>query len=228
MKKQGWFILSVLGLVICITSAPAHAQDGKISLFAGYSFGTNTYYSGDPGLHGYTAQAVYNLNKHIGLEANFSGHNGTSPIYSAAYAGSDTYASVARQDLYTYTFGPKLFLPMGHFSLFTHFLVGAAHVHDGETDTCTAATGGSCSSGYPEQYSTHGNGFAFKTGGGVDWNHGFWGVRILEVDYVRSEIYGTETYNCPDCEGVSTYKFDSGINNFELATGVTFNFGGAK
>jgi len=159
MKKQGWFILSVLGLVICITSAPAHAQDGRISLFVGYSFGTNTYYSGDPGLHGYTAQAVYNINKHIGLEANFSGHNGTSPIYSEAYAGSDTYASVARQDLYAYTFGPKLFLPMGHFSLFTHFLVGAAHVHDGETDTCTAATGGSCSSGYPEQYSTRGNGF---------------------------------------------------------------------
>ncbi len=224
MKKQGWFAVSVLVLTLVFTGASAHAQDGKISLFGGYSFGTNTYYNGDPGLHGYAASAVLNFNKHVGLEANFSGHNGTTQVYSDSYSGDNTYTDVARQDLYALTFGPKLSIPVGHFSLFTHFLVGAARVHDGETETCTPTTGSEgCSSSYPYQYSTHGNGFAFKTGGGVDWNNGWWGVRILEVDYVRTEVYGTETQTCATCGGVSTYKFDSGINNFELATGFTFN-----
>ena len=114
---------------------------------------------------------------------------------------------------------------MGHFSLFTHFLVGAAHVHDGETDKCAPATGEdeeTCSSDYPYNYSSHGNGFAFKTGGGVDWNHGSWGVRILEVDYVRTEVYATETQSCTGCTPY-TYTYPLATNNFELAAGFTFN-----
>jgi len=224
MKKQGWFAVSVLVLTLVFAVAPAHAQDSKISLFAGYSFGTNTYYTGDPGLHGYAFAAAFNFNNHVALEANFSGHNGTTQVYSDSYSGDNTYADMARQDLYAYTFGPKLSIPAGHFSLFTHFLVGAAHTHDGETETCTPSSGSEgCGYNYPYQYSTRGNGFAFKTGGGVDWDHGRWGVRVLEVDYVRTEVYGTETQTCANCTGVSTYKFDSGINNFELDAGFTFN-----
>ncbi|HYB60978.1 MAG TPA: hypothetical protein VEH50_05815 [Methylomirabilota bacterium] len=236
MKKQGWFILSVLGLVICITSAPAHAQDGKISLFAGYSFGTNNFYSFDPTLHGYAADFAYNLNKHIGLEANFSGHNGTTTIYSFPATTDDNgYNDTLRQDIYAYTFGPRLSLPMGHFTLFTHFLVGGAHLHEGYTEKCTPATGedeetcnyisGSTSIDYTS--GSKGNGFAFKTGAGADWNHGFWGVRILEVDYVHAEVSTTENQTCTyAC--ATPYKYTSSANNFELATGVTFNFGGAK
>jgi hypothetical protein len=231
MKKQGWLVLSVLVLTICLTGAPAHAQDGKFSLFAGYSFGTNNYYSDDPGLHGYAADVAYNLNKHIGLEANFSGHNGTSTIYTDVYAAVDnSYNEVVRQDLYSYTFGPKLSLPVGHFSLFTHFLVGATHVHNGETDSCVPGTGSgaeTCSTSYPYHDSSHGNGFAFKVGGGVDWNHGHWGVRVLEVDYVHSEVSATETESCTGCTA-DTYTYPQAANDFELATGVTFNIGGAK
>ncbi|MGO9642145.1 MAG: outer membrane beta-barrel protein [Candidatus Acidiferrales bacterium] len=232
MKKQGWLVLSVLGLMICLAGAPAHAQDGRISLFGGYSYGTNNFYSYDPGLNGYGVAVAYNLNKHIGLEANFSGHNGTSTIYSELPTTTENgYADVVRQDIYTYTFGPKLSLPVGHFSLFTHFLVGAAHIHNGETESCIPETGGSgssCSeSDYPYHYGSHGNGFAFKTGGGVDWNHGHWGVRILEVDYVHAEVSATETDTCPECTPY-THTYAESANNFELATGVTFNFGGSK
>lgn len=230
MKKLGWLTLSVLVLTFCFAGVPAHAQDGKISIFGGYSFGTNNYYS-DPGLHGYAAAVVLNFNNHIGLEANFAGHNGTTTTYSESPTSADNgYSDVVRQDLYEYTFGPKLSLPLGHFSLFTHFLVGAARVHNGETDNCIPATGSeseTCSTAYPYHYGSHGNGFAFKTGGGVDWNHGHWGVRILEVDYVRTEVYPTETETCGGCT-TYTYTYSEGENNFELATGITFNLGGSR
>jgi hypothetical protein len=225
MKKQAWLILSVLGLVICLAGAPAHAQDGRISLFGGYSYGTNNFYSYDPQLNGYGLAVAFNLNKHIGLEANFSGHNG-SPVIDSAPASSteNGYNEVLRQDLYTYTFGPKLSLPVGHFTLFTHFLVGGAHIHEGYTEKCIQSSGSDDTCYTPYSTSTRGNGFAFKTGGGVDWNHGHWGIRILEVDYVRAELFTTET--CPDCSAPESYS--SSANNFELATGVTFNFGSTK
>ncbi len=226
MKKQGWFILLVLGLVICITSAPAHAQDGKFSLFAGYSYGTNDAYRLiDPALHGYSAGVAYNFNKHIGLEANFSGHNGSPLIDSEPATSTENgYNDFTDQDEYIYTFGPKLSLPVEHFTLFTHFLVGGVHEHVGFTDKCVQSSGSdSTCSTTPSSDSSRGNGFAFKTGGGVDWNHGFWGIRILEVDYIHGDLLLHET-----CTGCTPYNFSSTFNNFELATGVTFNFGSAK
>lgn len=233
MKKQGLLMLTVLGLMVCLVSAPAHAQDGKISLFAGYSYGTNNFYEDDPGLNGYTAAAVWNFNKHIGLEANFSGHNGTTNVYTEMETGDPGYKDVVRQDLYTYTFGPRLSVPVGHFTLFTHILVGVTHVHQGYSEICTSSTGAteSCSEvdedGENYTTSSHGTGFAFKTGGGVDWNHGNWGVRILEVDYIRSEVPITdkEFYSG---ESSYTYSYQEGANDFELATGVTFTLGKSK
>jgi opacity protein-like surface antigen len=224
MKKHVVLGVSMLALLMGLASAPAHAQDSKINLFAGYSFGTNNLYDYDPTLNGYGAAFAYNLNKHIALEANFTGHNGTSTLESEAPSVDDNgYVDILRQDMYTYTFGPKISQRVGNFTLFTHFLVGGAHVHEGYTEKCTPATGGdeeTCSS---SQYtsSTKGNGFAFKTGGGVDWNHGIWGIRFLEVDYVRAEINSTENQTCSEC--TTTYTYNSAANDFELATGFTVN-----
>jgi hypothetical protein len=228
MKMRVCFALSVLVLTICALGLPAQAQDSKINLFGGYSYGTNNFGCGfggfgclDPGLQGYSGAVSYNFNKYIGLEANFSGHNGTSTIYytpATSTANGENYA--VNQDLYTYTFGPKLSLPVGKFSLFTHFLVGASHVHEGESDKCIQSSGSESSCFTSSSAKGGANGMAFKTGGGVDWNHGRWGVRILEVDYVHSQISGTIT--CTGCNAPETS--DSSWNGFELATGVTFNF----
>jgi hypothetical protein len=224
MKKQAIFGVVVLGLVFCLVSAPAHAQDSKINLFAGYSFGTNNLYGFDPTFNGYGLAFAYNLNKHIALEANFTGHNGTATLESYLPSTDDNgYTDVLRQDMYTYTFGPKLSQRVGDFTLFTHVLVGGAHVHEGYTEKCVPATGEdeeSCSS---TQYTSgsKGNGFAFKTGGGVDWNHGMWGIRILEVDYIRAEINTTENETCSEC--TSIYTYNAAANDFELATGFTIN-----
>lgn len=231
MKKH-LLSLSLLGFILCLSGISAQAQDtGKISLFGGYSYMSNSWGNGcfaacigagTTNLHGYSASAVYSFNNHIGLEANFAGHNGSPTVINEpAVSSSNGYTEVETQDLYTLTFGPKLALPVGNFSIFTHFLVGVAHGHEGFTDTCLQATGGgTCYTTYAT--SAKGTGFAYKTGGGVDWNHGHWGIRILEVDYIHPSIFVTES--CNTCTQLQSFSISG--NNFELSTGVTFNFGG--
>jgi hypothetical protein len=223
MKKQAMFVVLALALMICVAGVTAHAQDqGKFTVFGGYSYMTNSFSrssgcgsscdASEPsiGIHGYTTSFVYNANKHVGLEANFSGHNGSPAVYSDSYPETDNLY----EDIYTYTFGPKLTQPVGNFALFTHFLVGVEHAHVGYKENCSDCT---------DNYSDRGYGMAFKTGGGADWNHGSWGVRILEVDYIHSSLNLTET--CAGCSSSDTFSFPASNNSFELATGVTFSFG---
>ncbi len=230
MKKQmvvGLFVCALMGI---LTTVPARAQDnqeGKISVFAGYSYGTNNFGCdfdfgcSSSGLHGYGAAVAYNFNKNIGLEANFSGHNGSSTVYNQPpTVNSNGEKETVGQDLYTYTFGPKLTLPVGNFALFTHFLVGAAHIHESGMDKCILSTGGETSCFNTDFVNLRGTGMAFRTGGGVDWNHGRWGIRILEVDYIRNQAFVTET--CSGCNAPE--NFTVGANNFELSTGVKVNF----
>ncbi len=173
-------------------------------------------------LHGYTLSGVYAFNSHIGIEANFDGHNGSPTVFSSPVtATSNGEVETEGQDFYTYTFGPKLTLPVGNFALFTHFLVGGAHGHESFTVKCLQSAGSESSCFTTSTSGAHGNGFAFKTGGGVDWNHGRLGVRILEVDYLHASTFVTEL--CGGC--TQSDSFGITANNFELATGVTFNFG---
>jgi len=231
MKKQVLIGFLAVGLLICLTGAPAHAQD-KVDVFAGYSVGTTNFgcissSCYDPAIHGYAAAFAYNFNRHIGLEANFSGHNGTSTLdHEPATSTSDGYTDSVRQDAYFYTFGPRLTVPVGRFSIFGHFLVGAAHIHEGLQYMCLPSTG-SESCGTPDNYHITGNGFAFKTGGGVDWNHGHWGIRILEVDFIRTEFQVTEIENCSECS-TTPYTYPVPGSNFELSAGIKFNFGGKQ
>ena len=230
MKKHvlGVFLL---GIMVCLTGVSAHAQNmSKISLFGGYSYMNNNWGNGciaaciggvTTGLHGYTVAGSYAFTNHLAIEANFAGHNGSPTIETVpAISSSNGFVDTESQDFYTYTFGPLVTLPVGNFSLFTHFLVGAVHGHESFTEKCLqSATGGTCFT--PSTSDAHGNGFAFKTGAGVDWNHGRWGIRILEVDYVHANTFVTEL--CGGC--TQTDSFGINANNFELATGLTFNFG---
>jgi len=221
--------VSLFALAVLIVGAPAKAQDSKVNLFAGYSFGTNNFFEGDPGLHGYAVSGVYNFNRHIGLEGNFSGHNGTSiEFFDMPTATQTGEKDSAGQDIYTYVFGPRLTLPVGSFSLFSHVLVGGSHVHEAGTDACVPATGvggGTCGANSSDYFRGSGSGMAVKIGGGVDWNHGRWGLRILEVDYVHSQLFDKESEVCNGCEAES---FDSSWSGVEMQAGVTLNLGKTK
>ncbi|MGH7441359.1 MAG: outer membrane beta-barrel protein [bacterium] len=235
MKKLGGIF--VVGCLLCLAAASANAQDmGKFSVFAGYSWTTNTidngicegYYCGNStGLNGYTGSVVYNFNDHVGLEGNFSGHNGsplagscTSPSDSCPF-GDTLLTTKLHQDLYTYTFGPKFTVPVGNFSLFAHVLVGGAHVHEGVADGECFISGGGDPCDVFNSAHLAGNGFAFKTGGGVDWNHGRWGIRLLEVDYVHIAA----SVNDQTDGSTEVFKYSVPANNIELAAGITFNIG---
>jgi hypothetical protein len=218
-----------VGLAVCMTSGTTQAQS-KFNVFGGYSYGTNNIEYGcecDPGLHGYAGSFTYNLAPHIGLEGAFTGHNGTNTIYNEPVSANNYQdTQTAKQGLYTYTFGPRFSLPEGNFSLFSHFLVGGTHLSETLTYICTPPTGSedTCTG---DTNNVYGSGFAFKTGAGVDWNHGGWGIRILEVDYIHSDLYAKAT----ETQSSTTYtptSFDISGNSFELATGVTFNFGGSR
>lgn len=233
MRKIMWKLSVVvalsLGMTLCAVSQ-ASAQTSRFNVFGGYSYGTNNfsndYYYGLPGgsaLNGYAVAFAVNFNNHIGLEANFSGHNGSStllvePSTSTNYGEDITETG---EGVYTYAFGPKLFQTVGDFSLFTHFLVGGVHLSQTLTETCTPPTsGGNCGTPDPAVYDQKGTGLAFMTGGGVDWNHGRWGIRVLEVDYVHGQMESNFTGAPSNLSSLST-----SANNFQLATGITFNFG---
>lgn len=231
-----------LGLLMSLGAGSAKAQDnGKISVFAGYSWTTNNidssienfaeeYPGATTGLSGYTASAVYNFTNNVGLEANFDGHNGSPTVYSCTSAESDcndgdtseTYQ--LRQDLYTYTFGPKFTAPVGNWAIWGHVLVGGVHAHEGFSDhECYTEEGSLGSDPCEVDYSGRaaGNGFALKAGGGLDWNHGHWGIRLVEVDYVHLSVSATGQYDYYP----ASYKFPVSANNVEVATGILFNFG---
>lgn len=237
MRNTMWVSLVTLFL-LCLAGSAAQAQDSRLQVFGGYSFATHSCFGTcvldevkDPGLHGYTAAFVYNFNSHLGLEANFSGHNGTPTIehdYPTPFGTGEI--DKQNQNLYIYTFGPRLSIDVGDFSLFAHFLVGGTHVSGNAQQQCTAATGeGGETCGSTANVTTDtlsGSGFATKIGGGVDWNHKRWGIRILEVDYLDGQFYATDTpVACPDCAKTSE---DTSGAAFELSTGLTFNFGGTE
>ena len=224
----------VVALLFCLGGPAAKAQDSKMQVFGGYSFQTNNCFalcvtSPDPALHGYALAFAYNFNRHVALEANFSGHNGTPTVFNDTPTTTDTGDTErVNENVYLYTFGPKFSIPVGAFSLYSHVLVGATHTASFITDQCLPATTTgdveTCSStAQVTEEMLHSNGFAAKVGGGVDWNHKRWGIRILEVDYVHGQVYGTSF--CSICQSESE---DKSVSAFELASGVTFNFGSMK
>lgn len=230
-KKACVSFVVALALALCLGSI-ARAQDSKMDVFGGYSYSTNNCFNScdlyDPGLHGYELAFAYNLNHHIALEANFSGHNGTQTTYSYAPTSSDTgYQYQSNANIYTYVFGPRFSVPVGSFSVYGHVLVGAAHVNATDKEACLAATGTgdveTCGTPATDHYVYNGSGFATKVGGGLNWNHHRWGIRILEADFVHGEVNNTERYD----DG-QKYQFVSSGSGFELATGVIFNFGSMK
>jgi hypothetical protein len=230
--KKLLFGLAAMGLAAGLSGGAAQAQS-KMQVFGGYSYnsgGANQYYCIEicsPGTsnNGYAASYAYSFTPHIALEGAFSGYDGTTTPFSYAPGTIDSgYAVKDDAKKYFYTVGPRLSYPVGDFSMFSHFLVGGAHIHETITETCTPSENG-CGTPNPLKETDSGNGLAFKVGGGVDWNHGAWGIRLLELDYVRTQLNISGTTNQPQYEPTfSTYLPASSL---QFAVGVTFNFGGS-
>lgn len=231
MKKWQVYHFFIIGVMLWLGSVTAHAQDAKYDVFAGYSYGTNdlgcnlSFRCERVGLNGYSAAFTYHFNKNIGLEANFSGHNGTTTTFSIPPTpATNGENDIMSQNIYNYTFGPHLILPIEDFTLFSHFLVGVTHINEQFQNACIQATPSSFCDNNNNPYAlAKGNGLAFKTGGGLDWNHGKWGVRVLEVDYIHNTIPVTESCIYNVCAAPQELNISG--NSFELSTGLIFHFG---
>jgi hypothetical protein len=219
--------LAASALMVCAGGASASAQS-RMEVFGGYSYGTSGFndfcdFGCATESHGYAASFTYNLTPNIGMEGTFTGHKGSSTPDSEVPSVDNGFTDKVDASNYIYTFGPRLSLPAGNFSLYSHFLVGGTHLHENFSETCFPGTDESCGTPNPEAETFNGNGFAFKVGGGVDWHHGSWGIRILEVNYIHNQI----SLNLSSNEGFGNESLTLPSNSFELATGITLNLGGS-
>lgn len=170
----------VLLVAILVAAAlVATAQEmPRVEVFGGYSY----LYAGSSGqekgfgLNGWTAQGSVNLNNWLGLTGDFGG-----------YYGSPSSVSVHS---YTYMFGPTLSYRAQHITPFAHALFGGSHL--------SGSIGG---------LSASQNAFAMAVGGGLDLPlKGNFGVRLAQLDWVRTQFFGAAQ------------------NNFRVSTGVMFRF----
>jgi hypothetical protein len=230
MKNKTWVVsgLLVAASLVCLGGPAAKAQDegSKFDVTGMYSYLDHGMSCGnefegcffdDPGLQGAKIAGVVNLNRHVGIECNLAYHAGThNPFSEAASGDSEQDTERERDNVTTYLCGPKLTEPVGKFEVFGHFLAGAMHVStldvfsdDGNVD---------------EEAAFKGTLFGLEVGGGVDWVHNHWGIRLLEVDYVHGA--GTLAGRCTvDCEPGETLTEIESAHDVQIAMGVSFRFG---
>jgi outer membrane protein with beta-barrel domain len=158
-----------VALFLCLVSLMAAAQESgssKAEIFGGYQY---TKFDGGLNANGFNGAVTGNLNRWLGVTADFSGAYGSQ-------GGVDTKT-------YTYTFGPQVQMSSGKITPFAHALFGGAH-----TSASTNVTGTTVSA------ST--SGFAFMLGGGVDAKMGrSMAFRLIQFDWLSLHANGVSDNN---------------------------------
>jgi len=183
---------SVLLFLSVVFTSPSQAQD-KVELFAGYSYLRGSVQVGQVGplgpgtpcppncgnpatvaqnanLNGWEFSGQYKLRPFVGVVADFDGNYGT--------------LDGGKTRVHTFVFGPQVSLP-AKVSPFAHALFGVAkESQDSLTNPAFSSLGSDTS-------------FATALGGGIDVKatRSLW-IRLLQVDYLRTNLHGT-TQNQP-------------------------------
>jgi len=156
--------LAVFFAVFCSCSLSAQ-ETPKAEIFAGYSymnFGTESI-SDRLNLNGWEASAAFNLNRWVGVEADFSGH----------YKGNCWGAPGVTCKHLSFMGGPRFTYRQGRVTAFAHGLFGG--------DNGSLSYSG---------FSTSDTPFALAAGGGMDialTNH--ISIRAVQVDYVMTRHF---------------------------------------
>src|SRR5271154_601069 len=120
LPRRMFHMKKILGLFVLLafSSLPAFAQfsSPKIEVGGGYAYESyNVQFLPRANFNGWFATADFNVNKYIGIAADFDG----------------TYGSIEGTSVreYTYMFGPQIY-PMGHhkFTPFVHALFGGSTI----------------------------------------------------------------------------------------------------
>lgn len=172
MRKL-FFIAALLSFALPFM---AQAQDApKVEIFGGYSYLRADDDNGGIDLHGWNASTAVNINKWVGIAADFSGH------YGEASVGLPNKADVSG---YLFLVGPR-FSYRKHKVLtpFGHVLLGAAR----QNISVRTATG---------KISTDDSAFALAIGGGLDATvHPNLAIRLFQTDYVLTRFNDDSQHN---------------------------------
>jgi opacity protein-like surface antigen len=219
MTKKIIISIAVLAVLLACMALTSYAQQPypKVEVFGGYSLeylglsdndlstiksdlinlGATSVSSSKWLKAGFAGSFTYNVTKSFGIEADVRWNRGN--VVTAQIAGVSAAARVTDLPV---LFGPSFaFRGKSKAIPFVHVLFGLDHASIGGTGS---AAGHNVSIG-----TSSSNGFGLAAGGGLDLKVSkLIAIRVIQADYYYSRPYSTN------------------LNNFNLAFGAVFNFGG--
>ena len=156
-------------------------------------------------LNGGSASAAFNVNRHLGLVADFGAYTNSQMRFTGAYT-STVNVNNSNVAVLTYLFGPRYSFPKyDRITPFAQVLFGGVHANlvtlTGCTSSCTLL---------PAQDS-----FAMTAGGGLDLKvHRHFAIRIIQAEYLMTRFASYTT-------GATGAQ-----NDMRLSAGLAYRFGG--
>jgi outer membrane protein OmpA-like peptidoglycan-associated protein/opacity protein-like surface antigen len=182
----------------------------RVELFLGYSYfrAVPTDAAGNRmvDLNGGSASVAFNLNRYLGIVADFGGYNDTRLRFTGP--GANPPGTVdSSGTAYTYLFGPRIsFRNHTRITPFAQVLFGGVHASEVTLSDCT---GPGCTP-LPSQ-----NSFALTAGGGFDIGLSrHISIRAIQAEYMMTRFADLTT------GGGNTQ------NDLRLSSGLVFRFGG--
>lgn len=172
-------------IIACLSlmSTVASAQIPGGNVFFGYSYSggdVNFHASGfapaahSASLNGWEGSLEGKFLPWIGIVADLSGHYGSHDVAVCSLQLPPCSQNNINVKSYTFLFGPRLSVPVGKFTPFAHFLVGAGHVNDH-------------SSGFSDSDTS----LATAVGGGIDYKFVKGVAWRLQGDEIHTRFFGT-------------------------------------
>jgi hypothetical protein len=189
-------------------STYAKSSYPRVELFLGYSHfrGMPTYADGNRmvGLNGGDASLAFNLNRYLGLVADFGGYN-TTKLNLTGPGANPAREADASGTVFSYMAGPRLSYRR-RVTPFVQALFGAAHAGPVTLSNCT----GNLCTPLPAQTS-----FAMTAGAGVDVTlQRHLALRLVQAEYMMTRFADVTT-------GAGNTQ-----NDLRLSTGLVLRFGG--
>jgi len=191
---------------------PEHSYNytPRVELFLGYThFGTSstdaTVGNRMVGLNGGSTSLALNLNRYVGLVADFGGYDANRLQLTGTGANQPLVVN-ASGTVYSYLFGPRIsFRNSSRFTPFAQALFGGVHASDVTASNCA----GSGCTPLPAQ-----SAFAMTAGGGLDIGLSrHFSIRAVQAEYMMTRFSDINT-------GAGASQ-----NDLRLSSGLVFRFG---
>jgi opacity protein-like surface antigen len=213
MTKVMKYSLIATIVLLTVSAWSQEAPAGEVGFDYSYMrFAPNGAFTNGHSLNGGGGSMVYNLNRVLGIKADFQGYGSNTSTFVIAPGPNFPTGGAAnvQGNLFTYLFGPQIKLHSPRVQPFVHLLFGGAHSNvygNAFKNICQPVIGACAFSKAPSN-----NAFAMAFGGGIDFAIGkSVSIRPVEIDYLFTDF--TNQFN------------NAHENNFRYSGGINFNFG---